>query len=517
MKRNDYIKLLSAGLLHVPQDRFQQLTAFIEQRFEIKELRKINAVSIGGQLPDKQYVGLIDWAIALRKEQIESLTFFYGSFTEKSLPAHIAAAFAGVEDIIVKVTTASQDYFYILQTHYSPRNEMTPLQLAELVNAQHDPAAEWKHIEKIIQDSNDLNNRNRITEGTAQDYLINTEGSQTFEWQAGDFIKDLQLNAIVADRTFIIPESLKSLLYQSTYSFGPPATDIVYLYTIAEATAEDVLQLVSAQSFAEQVWTSLETELINHPSETLTVAYTAQEWPEKIRSLTGEHLRIACSRVCVVIRQLCETNKLQPVIPTAIRTIFGPDETDLKRIKARTAIEDSQWLLTANSQPWEANVLELIDYKGNFSQELSEQVLKKNLQNTLDEITAFATKHQSYFAEAFKLATYFLNDDLPEGSFDEAHKNIITAELKNISFSEQAIENFSNTFYYSEELVIMGWNNTDIFSFIACSTADVFGGMASWNDQYFEPAEEQEIYQRLSGALYDALKKYFVRLISTIK
>jgi len=60
----------------------------------------------------------------------------------------------------------------------------------------------------------------------------------------------------------------------------------------------------------------------------------------------------------------------------------------------------------------------------------------------------------------------------------------------------------------------MEWDNTDIFAFFACSTADVFGGMGSWNDQYFEPAEEQDDYQRLSGALFDALKKYFVTLIS---
>jgi len=37
-------------------------------------------------------------------------------------------------------------------------------------------------------------------------------------------------------------------------------------------------------------------------------------------------------------------------------------------------------------------------------------------------------------------------DDLPQGSFDEVHKNNIIAELQSLSFSERAIENFSHTF-----------------------------------------------------------------------
>jgi hypothetical protein len=514
MKRNDYIKLLGGGLLQVSETKFQELVTFIEQRFEVYQLRKPQTVSIGGQAPDDQYLGLIDWANALRKKSIESVTYFYTSLSEKQLPAHIAAAFAGVEDVVFQVKTPSQNYSYILQTHYSPSNEISPEQLVELVNAQPHPAAEWMRIEELIQQSNELNNRPRIAAHSAQSHLVSPAGYQTFEWQAGDIVKELQLNAILNGTDFIIPDALKHLLQPSSFSFyneGEEEREYTYLYPVEEISSSELISLIEAQSFAMEVVQKSDTHFKEYPGD---LNIDTAHWKDSIQNYPANQLQGIVNMMCRFICECCDEKKSKPIIPAALKPKLGPDELEAKRIVARGKLDRSQYFLTGNTQPWEANTFELIDYTGIPEAPVPEQQLKATLQQALKDTGAFAAKNKSNFAEAFQLADYLLTGLLPEGNFDEAHKEKIIQELKEFNFSDRAIENFSNVFYYSEELLIIGWEQKDIYAFFACSIADVFGGMGSWNDEYFESEEENAKYQQLSGALFNALKKYFVTLIS---
>ncbi len=119
----------------------------------------------------------------------------------------------------------------------------------------------------------------------------------------------------------------------------------------------------------------------------------------------------------------------------------------------------------------------------------------------------FATFSQptfNSFAEAFQLADYLLTGHLPEGNFDEAHKEKIIRKLKESSFSDRAIENFTAIFYYSQELILIGWDHKDICAFFVCSTADVFGYTGSRNDESFTSKEENTRHQLLSAVLFDA-------------
>jgi len=514
MKRNDYIKLLSGGLLQVPESKFQQLSTFIEQRFEVQELRKPQTVSIGGQAPDHQYLGLIEWAKVFRKENVESVTYFYSALSEKQLPAHMAAAFAGVEDVIFNIKTSVQDYFYILQTRYSPSNEITPEQLAELVNAQPNPAAEWIRIEEVIQKSHELNSLPRIAEGSAEAYLQSPAGYQTFEWQAGDLVKELQLNAIINETEFVIPEPLTHLLQPSSFSFyneGEEAREYTYLYPVEEISAAELISLIEAQPFAEEAILKLDSSLKEYPND-----YTldASRWKESFQHFPADQLQSMANLMCRFICECCDEKKVKPIIPASLKSKLGPDELEAKRIVARGKLDRSQYFLSPNTQPWEANTFERIDHPAVPEASAPEEELKATLQQALKDTGAFAAKNNSSFAEAFQLADYLLTGLLPEGNFDEAHKEKIIQELKEFGFSDRAIENFSNVFYYAEELLIIGWKRQEIYAFFACSMADVFGGMGSWNDQYFEPEEENITYQELSGALFNALKKYFVVLLS---
>lgn len=514
MKRNDYIKLLSGGLLQVSEKKFHELAGFIEQRFEVQELRKPQTVSIGGQAPDNQYLGLIEWAKVFRKENVVSVTYFYSALSEKQLPAHLAAAFAGVEDVIFNIKTSVHDYFYILQTRYSPSNEITPEQLAELVNAQPNPSAEWIRIEEVIQKSLELNSLPRIAEGSAEAYLQSPAGYQTFEWQAGDIVKELQLDAILNETEFIIPEALKHLLQPSSFSFyneGEEEREYTYLYPVEEISVAELISLIEAQPFAMEVVQKLDSYFKEYPSD---LSIDTTRWKESIQNYPGTQLQGIVNMMCRFICECCDEKKLKPILPATLKSKLGPDELEAKRIVARGKLDRSQYFLAGNTQPWEANTFERIENTVVPEISAPEEQLKATLLQALKDTGAFAAKNNSSYAEAFQLADYLLTGLLPEGNFDEAHKEKINQELKEFKFSDRAIENFSNVFYYAEELLIIGWEHKDIYAFYACSIADVFGGMGSWNDQYFESEEENKKYQQLSAALFNALKRYFVVLLS---
>jgi len=518
MKRNDYIKLLVSGLLQVHEAQFQILADFIATRFEIKELYKPKLISLGGIGPNSRLLGLIDWVLALRSEQVKSVTAFHGSYSEVPLEAHLAAAFAGIEDMILNVQTGAGNYFYILKVQYSPRNQMTPQQLVLLVNRQQDPKAQWKSLETVVQKSNELNDRPRIAEGSLASYIISPEGMESFDWHSGDFIKELQLHAIVNHQEFIIPETLKHLLHQSSFSFGDEGKVYTYLYPVDEVSGEELRQLIAAQPFEDEVWEKMIKYNKDYDSDRLPSYATIQEWKENSTKLSGDELTSAVSVGCRAICECCDAQGLKPVIPELLKQKIGPDEEEAKRTEGRSKLEHSEWFLSANNEPWEVNLLQPVYYETSLPATDSYAASRKAFQEAISPVEAFATKQQSNFAEAFALAKYLVSDAVPSGSFDEAHKERIIQELKAapLQFSERAIENFSNVFYFSEELLLMNWEPSRIFALMAISLADVFGGMGSWNDVYYEAEEDNAKHQQLSSELYSAMRNYFASLISTV-
>lgn len=61
--------------------------------------------------------------------------------------------------------------------------------------------------------------------------------------------------------------------------------------------------------------------------------------------------------------------------------------------------------------------------------------------------------------------------------------------------------------YYSDLLPPEGYGAEARRVLAACAHAWVFGGMGSWNDLGFDPAEEQAEYERLSAELYAAVNR----------
>jgi hypothetical protein len=312
---------------------------------------------------------------------------------------------------------------------------------------------------------------------------------------------------------------LKHLLHQSSFSsfsFGDEGKSYTYLYATEEVSGQELNQLITAQPFEDEVWQKLIQYNQEYASDRLPSYTTIQQWKENIGQLSGDTLTSAVSVGCRAICDCCDAKGLKPIIPAHLKKKLGPDEEEAKRIEGRSKLEKSQWFLSANNEPWEVNLLHPVYSAESIPVNDTYIASRKAFQEAISPIAEFATKQQSNFAEAFELAKYLVSDTVPSGSFDEAHKERIIQELKNApwQFSERAIENFSNVFYFSQELLLMNWEASRIYALFAVSIADVFGGMGSWNDEYHASEEDNNKHQQLSSTLYNALRNYFVSLIS---
>jgi len=60
----------------------------------------------------------------------------------------------------------------------------------------------------------------------------------------------------------------------------------------------------------------------------------------------------------------------------------------------------------------------------------------------------------------------------------------------------------------------LGLSEAKLRGLLAYLLSDVFGGMGSWNDQYFETPEAQQQYDAISARLYGALSAFFVATLN---
>lgn len=109
--------------------------------------------------------------------------------------------------------------------------------------------------------------------------------------------------------------------------------------------------------------------------------------------------------------------------------------------------------------------------------------------------------------EAFGLGAYLLNENLPDGNFDEAHWSVFLKMLREKGFTEGALNNLQSVLYIGHNFKSFGWNSTKVYGLCAFGISDVFGGMGSRNDIY--AGEEQDKYQRISVQLFGTMKEFF--------
>jgi hypothetical protein len=513
MNRVDYIIILSKGILEAPEEDVQELLNYFSAIFELQEIQKPGKVSLAGGLDDGREVCFADWIKILRAEKVKKCVVRSMAQESGKLPAHIAAAFAGTQEYLFEVITEKTSHCYVIKSAYSPSYEITTEQFTELTDAQTNSDAMWQFVAEQISDSNELNGRKAVDKSEVRAYLNSREGKDVFNFLASNLSDEMQIECAVSNSPFIFPEHLKQLFYQSDFSFFEgEEREIAFLYALTECSADQLTRLVYAQPFAADVWAACEADLKEYPLPEIPVV-KATEFEAFIQKQTTDVLNASglVNVVCGAIRKLSEQHHMRPVIPQELATVFGPDKKDYDKAIARGNSKD-KWYLKSNEQPWEICYFEPLPITTLLESKTDFAVMKKEFTQALSAIEAFAKKIGSPFEEAFRLAHYFLNDNIPAGVFDQMHLESISKDLVSKGFSERSTEVLKNYFLYLEEWYKLKYNSETIYGLFAVNNANQFGGMGSWNDQYVE--NDQDAYEKVSADTFAAMKNYFVALLS---
>ena len=513
MNRVDYIITLSKGILEAPEENVQALLDYFSAIFELNEIQKTGKVSLAAGLDNGSDVCFADWIKTLRTEKIKKCVVRSMAHESERLPAHIAAAFAGTQEYLFEVLTEKSTHCYIIKSVYSPSYEITTEQFAELTDAQTNSDALWESVAKQISESNELNGRKAVEKSEVRAYLNSREGKDVFNFLVSNLSDEMQIECAVSGSAFIFPEHLKQLFYQSDFSFfGGEEREIAFLYALTECSAEQLLILVHAQPFAADVWAACEADMKEYPLPEIPLI-KATEFEAFIQKQTTDVLNTSglVNVVCGAIRKLSEQNHIRPVIPQELATVFGPDKKDYDKAIARGNSKD-KWYLKSNEQPWEICYFEPLPITTLLESRTDFAAVKKEFEQALSAIGTFAKKNQSPFEEAFRLAGYFLSGNIPAGVFDQPHLESISKDLTAKGFSERSREVLKNYFLYMEEWHKLNYDDETIYGLFAGNNANQFGGMGSWNDQYFET--DQAEYEKVSADTFAAMKKYFVALLS---
>jgi hypothetical protein len=374
---------------------------------------------------------------------------------------------------------------------HAPSFAFAPPDFVALIDAQTPRVAVWARLHELVRESRELNDEPVLEPGTVRQALLDADGGW-WGLMADQLMQEAQIECLVEGSEFAVPPALETLFERMEPLFPEDAERFsVYLYPTGSVTVADLVALVEAQGRSERLGPALTAEAAEGFSEFAGQDVSGGMAWLKTRTTHDTEETALGAFVCRAICRFCEEARENPVIPPQLAELFGPDERDQKRAQFRSRVSDAAWRAVSNPDPWTCYVWE--DTGSPVPQHSMSPV---PFRKALTAIEAFARKNESPYTEAFRLAQFCL--DLEPGPWDEAFIKALPRRVEQSGFSELAVEVFGNNLGPTATLARLGWPRDRLGTVLAAGIADVFGGMGSWNDQYFDDAEE---YGAVSGAL----------------
>ena len=526
MKLDDLVvawvtSLLAKERTHWPEI-LTRLEALLGESWSLRRLAQPNTYSLGARLRDGRELPLVDWLEGLGTEgPLEARAMDLGTLAPDGLPEHIAAAFANTQGLALAIRARGIPSVYLLETVFSRRSLITPAQLVELAllqpNAEHGLEA-WA---RVITESNELNGRPAVEASQVGRYLCSREGSELLDFLGTELMSALQSSVRREGAVETLPEAYRPFFHTSDpddfdrQMLGPdrqhefiPSEERLYLE--GEATAQDFVALVEAQPFAREIWERIARNLNQFLAEG-EAPYTAESIAAKLRNGGPEaHRELPTGNLTQEWQGCCRGHGVEPIIPEALRGCvrhLGPTPEERKQDKG-ILLEREKLRLAPNTEGYQMYLFReledappLLDSPARPVAEVREEFL-----GALREAESFAGQQDSPFFEAFKLARFVLESDKRVDAIQEA--------LKAAGFSERAGEIFGRKVGAVSDFEPFHPSEEKLRGLVACSVADVFGGMGSWNDQYFDTEEAHARYEQISGRLFSALRAFTVTILN---
>jgi hypothetical protein len=532
MKLDDLVLALTPSLLGVERAKWEQSLSSLEAElgpsWSLRQLEVPGTYSIGARLPDGRELPLAGWREALDASgPVEARALDLGRLGPEGLPDHIAAAFANSGAMALEVRARGGSTLYGLQTVFSRRWRITPRQFVDFARLQPHAEHVFAALSEAITESNQLNGRPAVAPDEVERFLLSPEGSNFLDMSGSELLRAVQTTVLRQRATVAIPEDFRpffttydpddwrrdSLPPERRHEFVPSEERLLLQF---EATSQDFVALVEAQPFPGEVWERIARNLNQFVSEEQP-PHTAASLAAMLRSADLDAFRqLPSGNLMEELQMCCKAHGVEPVIPAPLRELVrheGPTPED--RARDPGLIPEREVLrLESNTDSYQVYLFAALPFPAPTP--APAPGVRAELIELLGEAEDFAERVESPFAEAFKLARFVLETGAwrLQESTPESAAPLLEA-LEAAGFSERAREVFEGKLSLLAPFQVLQSSEARLRGLLACSIADVFGGMGSWNDQGFATEETQARYTQLSARLFTTLRAFFLATVNT--
>lgn len=503
-----YLPKLSETKLSTTIDAISKLLSI-----DLKTPKKAHTISFAATTAEGELISLEAW---LQKIKDATAITSHPLQQNHQLPPHILAAFSNGALITVNIHSPQATTTYCPMQYFSRATAISCLEVEKLLDLQFDDPTKraelWQEILKLAQCHEKYFEAK--TEAEAREFV--TVFLETGHASVQDVIRCAQDFCTTQSQKFKIPDNYKAYFYQidpdqegakywaETHPDRPnefvPSTEEISFF--GEITAAEFVEFVDFQNSGENIWEKLH-EHIKALHDFTSVVDSLVDSPE---------LRIALLKLSNNDFNSIPSGNLIMVIQQHIKglgksTLIPPHLSDrIKRIQeaySQLAPEKEIWRPHPNPESWQMIVLQYLE-KSPPLQGLQKKVpdindAKKTLIENLQIAEAFSHKKNSPYEETFRLAQWILNSKIDWLNDFDGGVSAINAT----GFTEKA-ENILRKMNNSELYKILGVNAEKARDLLALDVSNVFGGLGSWNDQYFEEEKDQKEYDQITAELYSA-------------
>ncbi len=502
--------MFTAGYLLAPDDAAETAVADFGSQYVLEKIKAPGMISIGAADEDNKPLPWKAWAGKIKAGGVDQVSVSYIFYEGKELAAHVAAAFAGTVSFVLQVETAGAVQTWFLRSENSPRNALSAAGFAGFIESQPNSPTILKRVHQLINESNHLNNKPLVPEGKTADFLRSPEGESIFDFLGDNLVSEIQIECKINDTSLLFSPEWDSYFQGpfggSRYFTSTGDKDPVYFYSLRTVTADELKQVIAAQPFAEKIRPGVNRLIKEEQPPAFELVSDADGL---LSSGSSDQLQILGNLICRVIISNCEESETLPIIPVSLSEAFGPDKTDQMRARARGHTDEFRSLKPPEN-PWRYYQYDRLPGLNHLITPNNAAAREKDFRESLGAISRFAEEKQllSYVA-LFRLAAFLLSPSVATGTFGGES---IGAAVKEQGFGEDIAKALADGIFYVSKMLVLDWPAGKCFGLLAVSITGVFGGMGSWNDQYFETDALE--YDQVSAAFFRARQHYFASLLS---
>ncbi|GEL70118.1 hypothetical protein MVI01_19020 [Myxococcus virescens] len=531
MRVDDLCLVLVSSLLREDRARWpQRLEALEEELGESWALRRLKvprAYSLGVRLLDGRELPLAAWLDSFKEGGGRSVRVVdLGASSSEALPAHIAAAFANSGGVVLEVTSGGASSLFLLRMHSSRPHLLTARQLVDFARAQSHADRVFEAWAASISENNQLNDRPAVPASEVPDYLASPDGFVHYDLRGGDLVEELQATLRRHGADVTIPDALRACFYTSDpdalfremlspeqqAEFVPSEEQLLLTDT---TTPQQFADLVAAQPFAADAWTRIARDQNSFLAEG-EPPVTPEGFEARLRTMAPDGLQsMLTGNLMMALQQAARAHGAELVIPEPLRGCIRPvfsQEEDTGRIPGKELLR-----LQSNPDVYQMYLFhELAAGPAPVSERPSWDEARRGFTKALREAVAFSAAQGSNFADAFKLALFALEGQAPR--YDELSPERVPDYLEAVKaagFDGRPVQVFEDRLGSLGLFQSLGMSEEKLRGLLAYLLSDVFGGMGSWNDQYFETPEAQQQYDAVSARLFGERSAFFVATLNT--